>query len=47
MNDRVQTFKSEECKAQQRQMWDNVAFAWHAWWFIFERGAQRLSDKIV
>lgn len=34
---------SEDFKAQQRQMWDNAAAAWHAWWPTLERGAQKVS----
>jgi ubiquinone/menaquinone biosynthesis C-methylase UbiE len=41
------SFNPEQFKAQQRQMWDNVAAGWQAWWETFERGAQRVSDKIV
>lgn len=40
-------FSPEQFKAQQRQMWDNVAKGWQAWWETFERGAQKVSDKIV
>jgi ubiquinone/menaquinone biosynthesis C-methylase UbiE len=42
-----QPFSPEQFKAQQRQMWDNVAAGWQAWWATFEHGAQRVSDKIV
>lgn len=28
-------------------MWDNVAAGWQAWWQTFERGAQKVSDKLV
>lgn len=41
------SFNPEQFKAQQRQMWDNVAKGWQAWWETFERGAQKVSDKIV
>ncbi len=37
----------DEFKAQQRQMWDNAAAGWQVWWLTFERGAQKVSDKIV
>lgn len=40
-------FNPEQFKAQQRQMWDNVAAGWQAWWETFERGAQKVSDKLV
>jgi ubiquinone/menaquinone biosynthesis C-methylase UbiE len=42
-----QAFNSEDFKAQQRQMWDNAAAGWQAWRSTFERGAQKVSDKIV
>ena len=38
---------SDEFKAQQRQIWDNAAAGWQAWWETIERGAQKVSDKIV
>ncbi|MBD0390314.1 MAG: methyltransferase domain-containing protein [Nostoc sp. C3-bin3] len=40
-------FNSDELKAQQRQIWDNAAAGWQAWWETFERGAQKVSDKLV
>jgi ubiquinone/menaquinone biosynthesis C-methylase UbiE len=40
-------FNPDEFKAQQRQMWDNAAAGWHAWWETIERGAQKVSDKLV
>jgi len=42
-----QPFNPEQFKAQQRQMWNNVAAGWQAWWETFERGAQKVSDEIV
>jgi SAM-dependent methyltransferase len=42
-----QAFNSEDFIAQQRQMWDNAAAGWQAWWPTFERGAQKVSDKLV
>lgn len=42
-----QSFNPEQFKAQQRQMWDNVAAGWQAWWETFERGAQKVSDRLV
>jgi ubiquinone/menaquinone biosynthesis C-methylase UbiE len=38
---------SEDFKAQQRQMWDNAAAGWQAWWPTFERGGQKVNDKLV
>jgi ubiquinone/menaquinone biosynthesis C-methylase UbiE len=40
-------FNPDEFKAQQRQMWDNAAAGWQAWWQTIERGAQKVSDKLV
>ena len=40
-------FNPDQFKAQQRQMWDNVAKGWQAWWKTFENGAQKVSDKLV
>jgi ubiquinone/menaquinone biosynthesis C-methylase UbiE len=37
----------DEFKAQQRQMWDNAAAGWQAWWETIERGAQKVSDRLV
>jgi enediyne biosynthesis protein CalE5 len=42
-----QAFNSEDFKAQQRQMWNNAAAGWQTWWETIERGAQKVSDKIV
>jgi enediyne biosynthesis protein CalE5 len=41
------TSNSDDFKAQQRQMWDNAATGWQTWWETIERGAQKVSDKIV
>jgi ubiquinone/menaquinone biosynthesis C-methylase UbiE len=40
-------FNPDDFKAQQRQMWDNAAAGWQAWWETIERGAQKVSDKLV
>lgn len=37
----------EQFKAQQRQMWDNVAKGWETWWPTIEGGAQKVSDKLI
>jgi ubiquinone/menaquinone biosynthesis C-methylase UbiE len=42
-----QPFSPEQFKAQQRQMWDNAAAGWQVWWPNIERGAQKVSDKLV
>ncbi len=38
---------AEQFKTQQRQMWNNVAAGWQAWWPTFEQGAQKVSDRLV
>jgi ubiquinone/menaquinone biosynthesis C-methylase UbiE len=40
-------FNPDEFKVQQRQMWDNAAAGWQAWWETIKRGGQKVSDKIV
>ena len=47
MNNIGQSSNSDGFKAQQRQMWDNAAAGWQNWWETIERGAQKVSDKIV
>jgi ubiquinone/menaquinone biosynthesis C-methylase UbiE len=47
MSNSGQAFNSDEFKAQQRQMWNNAAAGWQNWWETIERGAQKVSDKIV
>jgi enediyne biosynthesis protein CalE5 len=37
----------DEFKAQQREMWDNAATGWQNWWETIERGAQKVSNKLV
>lgn len=41
------SFDPEQFKAMQRQMWDNAARGWYTWWETFERGAQKVNDKLV
>jgi ubiquinone/menaquinone biosynthesis C-methylase UbiE len=41
------TFNPDAFKAQQRQMWNNAAAGWQTWWETIERGAQKVSDKII
>ena len=47
MSANPQSFNPEQFKAQQRQMWDNVAKGWETWWQTIEHGAQKVSDKLV
>jgi len=34
-------------KIQQQKNWDSVAAGWQKWWKIFEKGRQKVSDKLV
>lgn len=34
-------------KSDQRQSWDSVAAGWSRWWTTIEKGAQRVSDRLV
>jgi ubiquinone/menaquinone biosynthesis C-methylase UbiE len=47
MSNIEQSSNSDEFKTQQRQMWDNAAAGWQDWWETIERGAQKVSDKLV
>ena len=42
-----QSSNSDDFKAQQRQMWNDAAAGWQTWWETIERGAQKVSDKLV
>jgi ubiquinone/menaquinone biosynthesis C-methylase UbiE len=47
MSNSGQSSNSDDFKSQQRQMWDNAAAGWQNWWETIERGAQKVSDKLV
>ena len=40
-------FDSTQFKIEQGKYWDNVAQGWQKWWKVFERGGQKVSDKLV
>ena len=40
-------FAAERYRINQRKNWDGVATGWEKWWKTFEKGGQRLSDKLV
>lgn len=40
-------FTSYAGKTGQHQNWDSVATGWQKWWKIFEKGGQKVSDKLV
>lgn len=46
-NNASTSFDPERYKAVQRQTWDNVAKGWLTWWETLERGAQKISDRMV
>ncbi|MRN68757.1 MAG: methyltransferase domain-containing protein [Nitrosopumilales archaeon] len=41
------TFDPNQFKMGQRQNWDSVAEGWKQWWDAFEKGAQRLSNRLI
>ena len=41
------TFDANQFKTGQRQGWDSVAQGWKTWWEPIERGAQKLSSRLV
>jgi ubiquinone/menaquinone biosynthesis C-methylase UbiE len=40
-------FDSTQFKIEQGKNWDNVAQGWQKWWKAFEKGGQKVSDKLV
>jgi ubiquinone/menaquinone biosynthesis C-methylase UbiE len=40
-------FNSGVDKIGQEKNWDSVATGWQKWWQIFEKGGQKVSDKLV
>jgi ubiquinone/menaquinone biosynthesis C-methylase UbiE len=34
-------------RQDQRQSWDSVAAGWQKWWRTFEKGARKISDKLI
>jgi ubiquinone/menaquinone biosynthesis C-methylase UbiE len=45
LSDKIEIQK--QYKETQRKSWNNVAVGWEEWWEIFEKDAQRLSDRLV
>lgn len=41
------TFDPNQFKMGQRQNWNSVAEGWKQWWDAFEKGAQRLSNRLI
>lgn len=40
-------FAAEGYRVNQRKNWDGVAIGWKKWWKTFEKGGQKVSDKLV
>ena len=43
----MSTLDPKQFKEAERQKWDNVADGWQKWWKTLERGAGKLSKRLV
>ena len=41
------TLDSEQYKEAERQSWDRVANNWQKWWKTIERGAEKVSRRLI
>lgn len=41
------TFDPNSFKMAQREGWDSVARGWKDWWVSIEKGAQKLSQRLI
>jgi enediyne biosynthesis protein CalE5 len=41
------TFDPNQFKIAQREGWDSVAEGWKEWWKPIEKGAQKLSQRLI
>ncbi len=41
------TFDSNKFKMDQREGWNSVAGGWKEWWQLIEKGAQKLSQRLI
>jgi ubiquinone/menaquinone biosynthesis C-methylase UbiE len=41
------TFDPNQFKMAQREGWDSVAKGWKEWWELIEKGAQKLSQRLI
>ena len=41
------TFDPNQFKMAQREGWDSVAEGWKEWWEPIEKGAQKLSQRLI
>ena len=38
---------SKKYKEAERQSWDSVAINWQKWWMTIERGAEKVSRRLI
>jgi ubiquinone/menaquinone biosynthesis C-methylase UbiE len=43
----LSTLDSKQYKEEERQKWDSVANGWQKWWKTIERGAGKLSRRLI
>ena len=43
----MSTLDSKEYKEAERQSWDSVANNWQKWWKTIERGAEKVSRRLI
>jgi ubiquinone/menaquinone biosynthesis C-methylase UbiE len=41
------SFDAEQYKIAQRQTWDSAALGWQRWWQVIEKGAQKISNRLI
>ena len=41
------TIDSKQYKEAERQSWNSVAAGWQKWWQTVEKGAQKVSDRLI
>ena len=41
------TFDPKQFKMAQREGWDGVAQGWKNWWELIEKGAQKISQRLI
>jgi len=43
----LSTLDSKQYKEEERQSWDSVANNWQKWWKGIERGAEKVSRRLI
>ena len=43
----MSTLDSKQYKEEERRIWDSVANNWQKWWKTIERGAGRVSRRLI